>query len=108
MPGTTEIENAEEKVNNMSKTDILNFLDNLKNELVEYTDEVLHHQVDFEAACVEGEYEKVKKLLNEVPFLSKYKSYIEDQIEYVEEEIDTNGKTEELEKVLEILRSYCD
>lgn len=107
MPGTTEIENIEKKVNNMSKTDILNFLDNLKNDLEEHTDEIIH-QVDFEVACVEGEYEKVKKLLNEVPFLSKYKSYIEDQIEYVEEEIDTNGKTEELEKVLEFLRSYCD
>lgn len=47
-----EIENVEEKVNNMSKTDILNFLDNLKNELEEHTDEIIHHQVDFEVACV--------------------------------------------------------
>ncbi len=108
MPGTTEIESFEEKVNNMSKTDILNFLDDLKNEIEEHTDEIIQHEVDFEVACVEGDYEKVKKLLSEVPFLSKYKSYIKDQIEYVEEEIYTNVKTEELEKVLEILKLFCD
>ncbi len=102
-----EIEEIEEIVNNMSKEDILNFFKNLKSGLAEQTDDIIAHQVNFEVACVEGDYVKVEKMLKDVKYLSKKQDYINDQIEYVEEEIEMHGNTEGLTKVLEILRSYC-
>jgi hypothetical protein len=85
----------------MDKVSILKFLENTLKDLnrsAGYEGE----EIEFECACVDGEYKIVEKMISEVPCLS-YKDYLQKQIEYVEEA--NKRKSKGRNKVLEILKN---
>jgi hypothetical protein len=69
-------------------------------------------EFEFEDACTSGNKDKAEKMLNDIPYLTKYNEYIQGVIGYVEDALAETDKNDpeykKISDVLEMLRSRPD
>ena len=102
------------------RTDALAFFKDQLKQIEEINCEL---EVDFECACADGDFEKVEKLLDTVPYYTKNPDYIKDILEFSEDTLNyvyddnikgmvnrdiNDPKRKNIEKVFEILRTRPD
>jgi len=93
----------------------INAAKNFLNEQLRQCEESLQYteiELEFEDACTSGDKDKAEKMLNDIPYLTKYNGYIKGVIGYVEDflaETDKNDPNyKKLCNVLDMLRGRPD